>query len=73
MQQAPLPRFNYGSCLAFFYREKISAPSSLVDSRRIVLTHAMRSQQSVDPFSFFCEESQNLTTAGFELTDQHLV
>ena len=27
-----------------FYREKISALSSLVDSRRIVLTHARRSQ-----------------------------
>ena len=28
-----------------FYRENISALSSLVDSRRIVLTHARRSQQ----------------------------
>ena len=28
-----------------FYREKISSLSSLVDSRRIVLTHARRSQQ----------------------------
>ena len=28
-----------------FYREKISALSSLVDSRRIVLTHARRSQR----------------------------
>ena len=28
-----------------FYREKISAVSSLVDSRRIVLIHARRSQQ----------------------------
>ena len=30
-----------------FFREKILAPSSLVDSRRIVLTHARRSQQLV--------------------------
>ena len=30
-----------------FYREKISALSSLVDSRRVVLTHARRSQQLI--------------------------
>ena len=30
-----------------FYREKISALSSLVDSRRIVLTHARRSDQLI--------------------------
>ena len=30
-----------------FYREKISALSSLVDSRRIVLTHARRSHQLI--------------------------
>ena len=30
-----------------FYREKISALSSLVDSRRIVLTHARRSKQLI--------------------------
>ena len=30
-----------------FYREKISALSFLVDSRRIVLTHATRSQQTI--------------------------
>ena len=30
-----------------FYREEISALSSLVDSRRIVLTHARRSQQLI--------------------------
>ena len=35
-----------------FYREKISARCSLVDSRRIVLTHARRSQQLII-FSFF--------------------
>ena len=35
-----------------FYREKISALSSLVDSRRIVLTHARRSQQLI-LLSFF--------------------
>ena len=37
---------HYGSCLEF-HREKISALSSLVDSRRIVLTHARRSQQLI--------------------------
>ena len=30
-----------------FYREKISALSSLVDSRRVVLTHARRTQQLI--------------------------
>ena len=35
-----------------FYREKISALSSLVDSRRIVLTHARRSQQLILFFIF---------------------
>ena len=35
-----------------FYREKISALFSLVDSRRIVLTHARRSQQLI-LFLFF--------------------
>ena len=35
-----------------FYREKISALSSLVDSRRIVLAHARRSQQ-LTLFTFF--------------------
>ena len=34
-----------------FYHEKISALSSLVDSRRIVLTHARRSQQLVPFYS----------------------
>ena len=38
------PPTHYGSCLAFF-REKISALSSLVDSHRIVLTRARCSQQ----------------------------
>ena len=57
-----------------FYREKISALSSLVDQRRIVLTHARRSQQlifffSFLFFSFFANKIQNLTTAEFELTD----
>ena len=38
-----------------FYREKISALSSLVDSRRIVLTHARRSQQLI--LFFFCKNT----------------
>ena len=44
------PPTHYGSCLAFLSREDFS--SSLVDSRRIVLTHARRSQQLI-LFSFF--------------------
>ena len=36
----------------YFYRERISALSSLVDSRRIVLTHARRSQQLILVFIF---------------------
>ena len=36
-----------------FYREKISALSSLVDSRGIVLTHARRSQQLI--LFYFCK------------------
>ena len=39
------PPTHYGSCLAFFSREDFS--SSLVDSCRIVLTHARRSQQFI--------------------------
>ena len=44
------PPTHYGSCLAylvFCFREKISALSSLVDSRRIVLNHARRPQQLI--------------------------
>ena len=52
-----------------FDREKMSALSSLVGSRRIVLTHARSSQQLI--FFLFLQTIQNLTTAGFELTDQH--
>ena len=37
-----------------FYREKISALSSLVDSRRIVLTYARRSHQLI-LFFYFCK------------------
>ena len=44
------PPTHDGSCLAFF-REKISALSSLVDSHRIVVTHARRSQQLILFFS----------------------
>ena len=38
-----------------FYREKILALSSLVDSRRTVLTHASRSQQLI-PFFIFANK-----------------
>ena len=36
-----------------FYHEKISVLSSLVDSRRVLLTHARRSQHLVRVFLFF--------------------
>ena len=45
------PPAHYGSCLAFLSREDFS--SSLVDSRRIVLTHARRSQRLIIFFLFF--------------------
>ena len=52
-----------------FYLDHVPALSSLFDSRRIVLTHARRSQQLIlCLFKLF----QNLTTAGLHLTDQHL-
>ena len=38
-----------------FYPEEISALSSLVNSRRIVRTHARRSQQLILFFFFFCK------------------
>ena len=51
-----------------FHREKIPALCSLVDSRRIVPTHATRSQQLILFFSpcfylsyFLCKQIQNLT------------
>ena len=47
---SPLPTINRVRAL-HFYREKLSALSSLVDSRRIVLTHGRRSQQLI-PFLF---------------------
>ena len=54
-----------------FYRGNILALSSLVGSRRIVLTHAInrRSQQLI--LFRFGKENPNLPRAGFELTDQH--
>ena len=57
-------------CALQFYREKISALSSPVDSRRIVLSHARRSQQ-LNPFLLFAHKSQHLTMVGFELQRQH--
>ena len=53
-----------------FYREKISALSCLVDSRRTVLTHARRSQQLI-LFLFLQQKSKSSPTAGFEPTDEH--
>ena len=53
-----------------FHREN-PAFSSLLDSRRIVPTHAARrSQQSVDPFFALLQIKSNLTTVGTEFKDQ---
>ena len=52
-----------------FYRGKTSALSSLVDSRQIVLTHARRSQHLI--LLFFLQINSDITTAGFELQDEH--
>ena len=41
------PSTHYGLCLAFLSREYFRSFFTLVDSRRIVLTHATRSQQLV--------------------------
>ena len=55
-----------------FYREKTSAISSLVGSRRIVPTHTTLGALSSCSFLFiFASKFKNLTTAGFELQDQH--
>ena len=65
------PPPHYGSCLAFLSPEEIfSSLSSLVDPRRIVFTHARSSQQLLILF-ISANKIQNLTMAGFELTDQH--
>ena len=42
-----------------FYRGKISAPSCLVGSRRIVYAHARRSQQLILSFWQICSESHH--------------
>ena len=59
-----------------FCREKNSAFSTIVDSRRIVPTHAAgrRSQQLVSCYLFLLFRKsnylQNLTTVGIELKDK---
>ena len=55
-----------------FYRENISALSSLVDSRRIVLTHARRSQQLI-LFLFAAIQTAVLTADVFQLFSSKLV
>ena len=42
---SPLP--HYGSCLAFFIARRFQLFLTFVDSRRILLTHARRSQQLI--------------------------
>ena len=54
-----------------FYRQK-DFSSSLVDSRRIVLTHARRSQQLIFFLFLFLQiNTKSRPWAGFELTDKH--
>ena len=67
----PPPPPHYGTSL-HFYREKNSAFSSLVGSRRIVPTHAAGRSRQLILFVFwhFYKQSQNLTTMGIELKDQ---
>ena len=70
MYRALLPPPRYGTCLNF-YGEKNSVSSPLVDSRRIVPTHAARRiQQLVDIFLAFLQIKSNLTTVRMELKDQ---
>ena len=45
---------HHGTCIQF-YRDSNSAFSSLVDSRRIVPTHAARRSQRLILFSHFCK------------------
>ena len=54
-----------------FYHEKISGPS-LVDSRRVVLTHARRSQQLV-LFSFFLQMNSKSRHGGIRTNGPTLV
>ena len=70
LKQALLPPPHYGTCL-HFCREKSTALSSLVDSRRIVLTHATmkRSRQLVVSF----EKKSPVLAPGFELVTPNLV
>ena len=49
-----------------FYRKNNSAFSSLVDSRRIVPTHAAKRSQQLIHLLHFCKYSQNLATVGIE-------
>ena len=60
---------HFGTCL-HFYREKKTAFSSLVDSRRIVPTHATRCSQQLIPFFAFWQIKSNLIVVGIELKDK---
>ena len=55
-------------CALQFYREKISALSSL-DSR--LIAPIIPSLSALSTRSYSCKEIQSLTTVGFELQDQH--
>ena len=67
--QALLPPLRYGSCLAFLSREDLTSffPRRLASNR--AYPRYGRSRQLIR--SYFCEEFQNLTTARFEVQDQH--
>ena len=54
-----------------FYRGNISALSSLVDSRRIVRTHARRSQQLILFFYFFLRINSKSRHGGIRTHGQH--
>ena len=62
---------HYGSCLAFLSREDFS--SSLVDSRRIVLTHARRSQQLIPFFNLFLQTNSKSRHGGIRTHGPTLV
>ena len=55
-----------GSCLAFFIARRLQLFLASSTPRRIVPTHARRSQQLI-LFIFRKKHVQNITTAGFEL------
>ena len=66
----PFPPPHYGTRLHSFIARKSRHFFCLVDSRRLVRTHAARRSQQLILFSHFCKHIQNLTAVGIELKDQ---